>query len=43
MNSFVGHSAALEGPALTHRGPLVLIEFLNDKEPPRFVAGTKNF
>ena len=43
VNSFVGHSAALEGPALAHNGPLALIELLNGKEPPSFVAGTENF
>lgn len=43
LADFQSKGAALEGPALAHRGPLALIELLNGKEPPSFVAGTENF
>jgi membrane-bound lytic murein transglycosylase B len=41
--SFVGKGAALEGAALTHSGPLALIELRNGSNPPSYVAGTENF
>jgi membrane-bound lytic murein transglycosylase B len=43
LADFQSKGAALEGPALAHNGPLALIELLNGKEPPSFVAGTENF
>jgi len=33
----------LEGPALTHKGPLALVELLNGPDPASYVAGTENF
>ncbi len=41
--SFVGKGAALEGAALSHAGPLALIELRNGSNPPSYVAGTENF
>jgi membrane-bound lytic murein transglycosylase B len=41
--SFVAKGAALEGAALTHSGPLALIELRNGINPPSYVAGTENF
>jgi len=41
--SFVAKGAALEGAALTHAGPLALIELRNGINPPSYVAGTENF
>lgn len=41
--SFVGKGAALEGAALSHTGPLALIELRNGSNPPSYVAGTENF
>jgi membrane-bound lytic murein transglycosylase B len=41
--SFVAKGAALEGAALTHAGPLALIELRNGSNPPSYVAGTENF
>ena len=41
--SFVGKGAALEGAALTHPGPLALIELRNGSTTPSYVAGTENF
>ena len=41
--SFVAKGAALEGSALTHPGPLALIELRNGSNPPSYVAGTENF
>jgi membrane-bound lytic murein transglycosylase B len=41
--SFVAKGAALEGAALTHPGPLALIELRNGSNAPRYVAGTENF
>jgi membrane-bound lytic murein transglycosylase B len=35
--------AALEGPALEHKGPLALIELQNGGAPASYVAGTENF
>ena len=35
--------AVLEGPALTHPGPLALVELLNAGDAPSYVAGTDNF
>ncbi|MEI7784252.1 MAG: lytic murein transglycosylase B [Betaproteobacteria bacterium] len=40
---FESKGATLEGSALSHPGPLALIELLNGGEPPSFVAGTENF
>jgi membrane-bound lytic murein transglycosylase B len=41
--SFVGKGAALQGSALSHTGPLALIELRNGSNPPSYVAGTENF
>ena len=41
--NFVGKGAALEGAALTHPGPLALIELRNGPHAPSYVAGTENF
>nr|WP_228768166.1 lytic murein transglycosylase B [Limnohabitans sp. DM1] len=41
--SFTAKGAALEGAALTHNGPLALIELRNGNNPPSYVAGTENF
>ena len=41
--SFTGKGAALEGAALSHPGPLALIELRNGANPPSYVAGTENF
>ena len=41
--SFVGKGAALQGSALSHAGPLALIELRNGSNPPSYVAGTENF
>jgi membrane-bound lytic murein transglycosylase B len=41
--SFVAKGAALEGAALTHTGPLALIELRNGSNAPSYVAGTENF
>ena len=41
--SFVGQGAALSGAALQHPGPLALIELLNGRDAPSYVAGTENF
>eukprot|EP01032_Pedospumella_encystans_P019800 gene19800-22508_t len=41
--SFTAKGAALQGPALTHNGPLALIELRNGNNPPSYVAGTENF
>jgi membrane-bound lytic murein transglycosylase B len=41
--SFVANGAALGGAALTHAGPLALIELRNGSNPPSYVAGTENF
>jgi membrane-bound lytic murein transglycosylase B len=41
--SFAAKGAALEGAALTHPGPLALIELRNGSNPPSYVAGTENF
>jgi len=41
--SFVSHGAVLQGQALTHAGPLALIELLNGPEAASYVAGTENF
>ena len=41
--SFMAKGAALEGRALTHAGPLALIELRNGINPPSYVAGTENF
>ena len=41
--SFMAKGAALEGAALTHPGPLALIELRNGHNAPSYVAGTENF
>ena len=41
--SFVAKGATLEGDALSHSGPLALIELLNGDAAPIYVAGTENF
>ncbi len=41
--SFVAKGAALDNTALTHPGPLALIELRNGTEAPSYVAGTENF
>lgn len=41
--SFTAKGAVLEGPALTHKGPLALVELLNGPDPASYVAGTENF
>jgi len=41
--NFGAKGAVLEGAALTHKGPLALIELLNGVAPPSYVAGTENF
>ncbi len=42
-SSFVAKGAQLEGPALSHSGPLALIELRNGPDAPSYVAGTENF
>jgi len=41
--SFTAKGAGLEGAALTHNGPLALIELRNGPNAPSYVAGTENF
>lgn len=41
--SFTAKGASLEGAALTHPGPLALIELRNGTQAPSYVAGTENF
>jgi hypothetical protein len=41
--NFMVKGAALEGAALAHPGPLVLIELRNGTNAPSYVAGTENF
>ncbi len=41
--NFMAKGAVLEGDALSHAGPLALIELLNGDAPPSYVAGTENF
>ena len=41
--SFTAKGALLEGLALTHKGPLALIELLNGQDAASYVAGTENF
>ena len=41
--SFTAKGAVIDGPALTHTGPLALIELLNGPDAPQYVAGTENF
>jgi membrane-bound lytic murein transglycosylase B len=43
VSSFMEKGAVLEGPALTHTGPLALVELQNGDAPPQYVAGTENF
>ncbi len=40
---FTALGALLEGPALTHTGPLALVELQNGDGPSSYVAGTENF
>jgi membrane-bound lytic murein transglycosylase B len=41
--NFVAKGAALEATALTHPGPLALIELRSGPNAPSYVAGTENF
>jgi membrane-bound lytic murein transglycosylase B len=41
--SFMAKGATLEGAALSHNGPLALIELRNGNNAPSYVAGTENF
>lgn len=41
--SFQAKGAVLEGEALSHKGPLALVELQNGGDPPQYVAGTENF
>jgi membrane-bound lytic murein transglycosylase B len=41
--SFTTKGAGLSGEALTHPGPLALIELRNGPNAPSYVAGTENF
>lgn len=41
--SFTAKGAGLSGEALTHPGPLALIELRNGPNAPSYVAGTENF
>ena len=41
--NFVAKGAALDAAALTHPGPLALIELRNGANAPSYVAGTENF
>ena len=41
--SFQAKGAVLEGVALTHRGPLALVELQNGADPASYVAGSNNF
>ena len=43
VNSFTARGAVLEGAALSHAGPLALVELQNGDAPPSYVAGTENF
>jgi membrane-bound lytic murein transglycosylase B len=43
VNNFLAKGAVLEGAALSHSGPLALIELLNGDAAPSYVAGTENF
>ena len=43
VSSFTAKGAQLEGAALTHTGPLALIELRNGLDAPSYVAGTENF
>lgn len=41
--SFTAKGAVLEGAALSHSGPLALVELQNGPDAPSYVAGTENF
>ena len=43
VESFMAKGAMLEGEALTHKGPLALVELQNGDVSPQYVAGTENF
>lgn len=43
VDRFQSLGAVLDGPALSHTGPLALIELQNGTAPPSYVAGTENF
>ena len=43
VNHFTAKGAALDGAALSHNGPLALIELRNGSNAPSYVAGTENF
>ena len=40
---FQALGAVIEGPALSHSGPLALVELQNGEAPNSYVAGTENF
>ena len=40
---FTDLGAVLNGPAVSHTGPLALVELQNGDQPSAFVAGTENF
>jgi len=42
-SSFTAKGAQLSGAALSHNGPLALIELRNGLDAPSYVAGTENF
>lgn len=43
VSNFLAKGAVLESDALSHSGPLALIELLNGDAAPSYVAGTENF
>ena len=43
VNNFLAKGAVIDGDALSHKGPLALIELLNGNDPASYVAGTENF
>ncbi len=43
VSNFLAKGTILEGDALSHSGPLALIELLNGDAAPSYVAGTENF
>jgi membrane-bound lytic murein transglycosylase B len=43
VETFTAKGAVLDGVALSHKGPLALVELQNGDAPPSYVAGTENF
>lgn len=41
--TFMEKGAVLAGPALSHSGPLALVELQNGDAEPQYIAGTENF